>query len=109
MVFEGYTDKQVFNQWIEECLLPELPPDHTVIIDNASFHKSKKTRELIESANCQLLFLPPYSPDLNPIENWWAILKSKIRNTQNKFNDLNQAIDYTFQNLNYHKPITNKT
>ena len=51
----------------------------TVVIDNASFHKSMKVKKLIEGAGCQLIFLPPYSPDLNPIEHYWHKLKTVIR------------------------------
>jgi transposase len=103
MAFEGYTDTTIFNQWIEQCLLPELPPNHVVIIDNASFHKSQKTRELIENAGCKLVFLPPYSPDFNPIEEWWAVLKSKIRRLMPNCERLIEAIEQAFQNMNHHK------
>jgi transposase len=48
-------------------------------MDNAAFHKSSKTKELIEAAECQLLFLPTYSPDLNPIEHCWHALKAKLK------------------------------
>jgi transposase len=101
--FEGYTNADVFNHWLEHCLAPELPPNHTVIIDNASFHKSTKTKETIEKAGCKLIFLPPYSPDLNPIENWWAILKTHIRTALKETKNLSQAIQIAFQNMNYHK------
>ncbi|MCH9762847.1 MAG: transposase, partial [Gammaproteobacteria bacterium] len=50
-----------------------------VVIDNASFHKSKSIRQLIEDAGAKLIFLPPYSPDLNPIEKWWHKIKTTIR------------------------------
>ncbi|MBL3284348.1 IS630 family transposase domain protein [Rickettsiales endosymbiont of Paramecium tredecaurelia] len=50
--------------------IKELKSSQVVIMDNASFHKSKKTKELIESVNCKIIFLPPYSPDLNPIEKF---------------------------------------
>jgi len=105
MRFEGYTDAGVFNQWLEQCLLPELPPGHTIILDNASFHKSPLTRQLIESAGCNLLFLPPYSPDFNPIENWWAVLKSKIRTILPDCEQLIHAIDQAFRGMNYHKKM----
>ena len=75
----GYTDAKRFNGWIQECLLPELRPGQVVVMDNAPFHKSQKTKELIESAGCKLLYQPKYSPDLNPIENVWANLKRKYR------------------------------
>lgn len=95
-VFEGYTDAKRFNGWLEKCLLPELRPGQVIIMDNAAFHKSKKTKELIESVGCRLLFQPPYSPDLNPIEQQWAVLKRKFRKHKNKFKTFNEAIDYAF-------------
>jgi transposase len=77
--FEGYTDTPLVETWVEYCLLPTLKPGQVVILDNAAFHKSSRIRELIESAHCRLLFLPPYSPDLNKIEHQWATLKQGIR------------------------------
>lgn len=102
-MFEGYTDTDVFNVWIEHVLRPELPPGHTVILDNASFHKSAKTRALIESAGCTLFFLPSYSPDFNPIEEWWAILKTKIKTIMPDLDNLEQAIENAILACQYHK------
>jgi transposase len=70
MIFQGTCNTLVFNTWVEEVLLKELKPGQTVIMDNASFHKSPKIKELIESRGCELMYLPPYSPDLNP--KFWA-------------------------------------
>ena len=80
MHFEGYCNTELFNEWLEKMLIPKLRKGQTVILDNASFHKSKKTVELIESVGCHILFLPPYSPDFNPIENAWANIKRIVRN-----------------------------
>lgn len=77
--FQGGCNADVFNVWLENILLPELSKGITVIIDNAAFHKSEKTRNLIESAGCFLLYLPTYSPDFNPIEHCWHTLKSKLK------------------------------
>ena len=77
--FKGHTNTEVFNTWVEEVLLPDLRRGQVVILDNAAFHKSSRTTELIESAGCRVIFLPPYSPDLNKIEPMWANLKQKIR------------------------------
>lgn len=71
--------------------MPALKPGQTVIIDNASFHKSKKIIELIESVGCKVIFLPPYSPDFNPIEHLWAAVKSKIRRISETVNDFYEA------------------
>ena len=84
MLFEGACNTQVFVTWIKQVLLSELTPNQTVIIDNACFHKSVQVRELIESVGCQLLYLPPYSPDFNPIEQsfaWLKKLRYKLRDT----------------------------
>ena len=96
MCFKGTCNTELFNAWLEKVLIPQLKPRAIVVMDNASFHKSQKTKDLVESANCQLLFLPPYSPDLNPIEKFWALLKAKIRNSVSDFSSLSRAIDYAF-------------
>ena len=90
--FEGYTNTEIFTDWFENQLCPELKPGQVVILDNASFHKSKKLKELAEAAKCELLYLPPYSPDLNPIEKFWANLKAKIRKVIGKARDIHDAI-----------------
>lgn len=95
-VFEGYTDAKRFNGWLKKCLIPCLKKGQIVIMDNASFHHSKRTKELIESAGCKLLYQPPYSPDLNPIEQQWAVLKQKFRKHKHKFQTFNEAVDYAF-------------
>ena len=66
-------------------------------MDNAAFHKSEITKLMIEDAGCQLLFLPPYSPDLNPIEKFWANLKAKIKKIIGGFSTLAEAIDEAFR------------
>jgi putative transposase len=75
LLFDGTCNTELFNQWFGGHLLPVLPPRTIIVLDNASFHKSKITQELAKAAGCILLFLPPYSPDLNPIEQKWANLK----------------------------------
>jgi len=91
--FEGNTDSSIFNQWVEDFLILELKPNQTVILDNAAFHKSQKTRELIESVNCKLLYLPPYSPDFNPIEQKWSHVKNQVKKIRNKFEDFTKCLD----------------
>ncbi|MFM6727043.1 MAG: IS630 family transposase [Dolichospermum sp.] len=80
MVFKGYCDTHVVTTWVEKVLLPAIPRGSVIIWDNASFHKSEALQTLIEEAGCRLLFLPAYSPDLNPIEGWWAVLKRVVTN-----------------------------
>lgn len=100
--FEGHTDTQLFNTWLEECLLPELQANQVIILDNATFHKSAKTQVLINSVGCQILFLPPYSPDLNKIEPQWANLKQGIRANQDPDLTLHQKLDLQLISMAHH-------
>lgn len=93
-VFNSYINAEGFNYWLENHLLTELSPGYVIIIDNARFHQSAQTREIIANAQCQLIFLPPYSPDLNPIEKWWAIIKARVKKIVKQFDDFNQALDH---------------
>ena len=70
LCYQGTCDTVLFNYWLGNFLLPFIGPGYTIVMDNAAFHKLEKTRFLIENAGCSLLFLPPYSPDLNPIEKF---------------------------------------
>ncbi len=83
MLFDGTCDTDVINLWLEERLCPALTPETVVVMDNAAFHKSPKTRDLIHAAGCELLFLPPYSPDLMPIEQKFASLKKNRQYNEN--------------------------
>ena len=78
-VFEGSCNRDVVDTYFEKVLLPALPKASVIILDNASFHKSPSTQKLVQAAGCELLFLPTYSPDLNPIEHLWAKLKAALR------------------------------
>jgi transposase len=79
MVVNGATNKEVFKVYVEKFLLPTLNKGDVIILDNLSAHKNKEIRELIESAGADLWYLPPYSPDLNPIEKMWSKVKSILR------------------------------
>ncbi|BAP58254.1 transposase [Thioploca ingrica] len=80
-LFQGSINTAVFSAWLEQDLLPKLPLNCVIIMDNASFHRSAPIRQLIEDAGHDLEFLPTYSPDLNPIERKWAQAKA-IRRQQ---------------------------
>lgn len=93
MEYDGYTNTEVFLSWVEHCLCKELTPNQVVIMDNASFHKSNQVKKLIESVGGKLMYLPPYSPDMNPIEHVWANLKPLIRVHPEREQNLQVAID----------------
>ncbi len=90
-LFEGTINASTFESWVEQDLLPKLPPNSVVIMDNAAFHKKSTTQEMIALAGHTLEFLPPYSPDLNPIEHKWAQAKSIRRKTNCSINELFQS------------------
>ena len=92
MVFNGSCTAQLFETWVENFLAQELRAGQVVVMDNASFHKSKKIKDLIESVGCELVFLPPYSPDLNPIEKFWANMKRWIKHRIDQFSTLYDAL-----------------
>lgn len=97
MVFNGSCNTKLFESWVEQFLIKELSPGQVVIMDNAAFHKSQKTKELIESVGCKVIFLPPYSPDLNPIEKFWANMKRWIKDKIVEIGELYQALVHFFQ------------
>lgn len=76
---EGATDARLMRAFVRHALVPTLKPGQVVVLDNLSAHKDGRVRALIEGAGCTLLFLPPYSPDYNPIEQAWSKLKTLLR------------------------------
>ena len=90
---EGACNRVVFETWIENCLVPALKPGQVVILDNARFHHGGRIAALIAAAGCELMYLPPYSPDLNRIEKCWGWLKSRIRKCLSRYDDLRQAME----------------
>lgn len=97
---EWATNGDIFHTFIEKSLLPQLKPEHIVIMDNVKFHLQARIRETIESIGAKIVFLPPYSPDLSPIENMW----SKIKNTLRKLaprttKDFKKCIKVAFEGI----------
>jgi len=98
MCFEGTLNGQVFLFFLEHFLCPLLRPGHIVIMDNAKAHLVEGVRELIESKGARLLYLPPYSPDYNPIELAWSKIKHSLRKARARTVDalyqaISQALD----------------
>ena len=96
MEFRGYCDTEVVLSWVKQMLIPALNRGDTVIWDNATFHKSKRLAEAFELAGIGLVFLPPYSPDLNPIEQFWSWLKSWIRQLNQPHLHISLALSKVF-------------
>jgi transposase len=82
MTIEGATDTEVFHAFVRDVLSPTLRPGDVVVMDNLSPHKSEPTLGLIAQVGAQVLFLPAYSPDLNPIEKMWSKIKACLRSAE---------------------------
>jgi transposase len=91
--FKGYTNTTVFDAWVEKCLVPVLVAGQIVILDNAAFHKAQSIIDKIEAVGAKVLFLPPYSPDINKIEPQWAVLKSKLKKDKYRYSDFLHNLD----------------
>ena len=100
MTIEGATDTEVFRTYVKEVLCPKLRPGDVVVMDNLAPHKSAPTLALIEAAGAKTLFLPAYSPDLNPIEKMWSKLKSFLRKVEARtLPELQSAIAQALQRV----------
>ena len=97
MEYTGTTDSVLFEFWFENCLLREVDEGSTIILDNATFHRKSVLPKLAKQYYCEILFLPPYSPDLNPIEKRWAWLKQHLRKILQDFESFDDAFQATFQ------------
>lgn len=81
MLLDGPVNAETFAGYVQDCLVPALEPDDMLIMDNLPAHKSVRITQAVEDAGCKLVYLPPYSPDLNPIENMWSKVKASLRET----------------------------
>ena len=93
MVLEGPMDTAAFEAYLEHMLIPALPTGSIVVMDNLSSHKSHNVGVLLREAGAELIYLPPYSPDFNPIEQMWSKVKGHLRSAKARTQeDLYQAI-----------------
>ena len=92
LCYQGSMKADRFERWIECDLLKTIGAGKTIIMDNASFHRKKQLNEICGKAGVGLLFLPPYSPDFNPIEKDWANMKRDLRDTASMYSLLQAAI-----------------
>ena len=97
---EWHLDGDLFLNFIQVCLLPVLKPYHVVLMDNLSAHKVAGVRTLIEATGARLVYLPPYSPDLSPIELAWSKIKGIIRKKSARtYEELKEAISIAFKSI----------
>ena len=96
LIYNSTADSAFYEYWFERHLCPEIA-GNVVVIDNASIHRKKKLHEIAARFDVTLIFQPPYSPDLNKIEKFWAWLKKKLRSVLKTFDNLFDAICYCFQ------------
>ncbi len=100
MTIAGATDTEVFRTYVERVLCPSLRAGDIVVMDNLSPHKSPATLELIQAAGAQVRFLPPYSPDLNPIEKMWSKIKALLRSAEARSPEqLDEALSMAFSKI----------
>jgi transposase len=81
LCYHGSMNAERFEQWMTFNLIPALETGQTIIMDNASFHRKKQLEKICETAGVSIVFLPPYSPDFNPIEKDWSNMKRELRDT----------------------------
>jgi len=87
LVFEGSLNGELFKEYISKCLVPTLCKGDIVIMDNLTSHKVNGVVELILAAGAKVVYLPPYSPDLNPIEMMWSKIKAHLRKVKARSHD----------------------
>jgi transposase len=90
--YNGTMDSVLFELWFEQCLMPVLPEQSIIVMDNAAFHRKSRLYSLARNAGHTLVFLPPYSPELNPIEHFWSWLKRQLRKNLPSFSSLDDAL-----------------
>ena len=95
-LFKTNVNADVFTAWLEQDLIPKLPKNAVLVMDNATFHKRSDTLKAIEQAGHTVLFLPPYSPDFNPIEKKWAQAKALRKKIKCNIDQLFQIESFLF-------------
>ncbi|GHS95096.1 hypothetical protein FACS1894107_15870 [Planctomycetales bacterium] len=98
-LYTGAMNAARFELWLAKTLMPQLRPGDVIIMDNARFHRPRALRRLVRGRGLRIIFLPPYSPDLNPIEQVWANRKRQLRSImpRQKFATLIHALKFVFK------------
>ena len=95
--YDGAMDSVLFEAWFEQRLLPSLPVKTVIVMDNATFHRKSKLILFANGRGHAIIFLPPYSPELNFIENFWSWLKRRLKKVISQFESLDLAISDSFK------------
>lgn len=100
MIFEGTLNGELFKKYVDEFLAPSLNAGDIVILDNSSVHKAKGVLDGLAKSGAKAMFLPPYSPDLNPIEMMWSKLKSILRKTKARsYEELEKHLNFALEEI----------
>ena len=100
MVYEGGLTGELFKTWLKECLVKKLKKGDILVMDNMSSHKVAGVKEILASARVRVEYLPPYSPDLNPVEAMWSKVKNNLRKIpKTKIDELERAVGETLNEL----------
>ena len=95
--YNGTMDSKLFEYWFTEMLLPVLPHGSTIVMDNAAFHRKTQLLSIAREQGYHLIFLPPYSPGLNPIEKFWSWLKRHLKKILPFFSSFDDALFECFK------------
>jgi transposase len=95
--YEGTMDSILFEIWFKAKLLPALPIGTTIVMDNATFHRKSKLLLLASEFGHNIIFLPPYSPELNPIEKYWSWLKRFLKKILLECDSFDEALSLVFK------------
>jgi len=107
LYLEGAANGEIFLQFIKDCLCPVLKKENVVVMDNVSFHKVVGIEEAIKNVGAELIYLPPYSPEMNPIELMWAKIKSYLRKkAARNIEKFHSALKQAFESITA-KDLTN--
>ena len=92
---KGNVDAQIFETWLEKFFLPSIPRRSVIVMDNAPFHRKEQIYAIARKRKCRVIFLPPYSPNLNPIEPKWANTKKKLRKETRGYQTFDMALSHS--------------
>ena len=95
--YHGAMDSLLFESWFQSMLMPSIPANSVIVMDNASFHRKSRLIPIAEEQGHMILFLPPYSPELNLIEKFWSWIKNRLRSMLHLFESFDDALTDCFQ------------